>query len=149
MARAKRYINNRDFANAIAAWKTEKEAAVANGETIPIIPNYIAECFLKIVNRYGSRKNFSGYTYINDMKSEALEHCVKYADRFKIEKSENAFAYFTQVTYHAFIQFITKEKKQAKMKFGMMEDSLENAHKYNYNNITSEEDWQAAENESR
>ena len=129
MSKTKRYINNIDFANTLVEWKS--------GGAIHPMPNYLADCFLQIVNRYGKKRNFSGYTYIDDMKSEALEHCVKYADRFKYEKSTNAFAYFTQITHNAFIQFIKKEKKIANFKFDIVRDATENAHKLDYTTISS------------
>lgn len=124
---AKSYINNGEFFKAILKWRED-------GCPKPI-PNYIAECFMNIVKEYGTKRNFSGYSYIQDMKSEALEHCVRYADRFDPEKSRNPFSYFTQITHNAFIQFLNKEKKISKLKFHLTEEKLPNAHKYNYNFI--------------
>ena len=129
MARKRNYINNIDFANTLIDW-------IESGAVQPI-PDYVANCFLQIVTRYGTKMNFSGYTYLQDMKSEALEHCVKDANRFNKEKSVNAFAYFTQITHNAFIQYINKEKKLATFKFDMVRDSMENAHRLDWNNISS------------
>lgn len=134
--RKKNYINNEDFANVVEKWINDSKEA---GERVEI-PYYMAECFLKIVKGLGSKKNFSGYTYILDMKSEAIEHCVKYADRFNVEKSRNAFAYFTQISFNAFIQMINKEKKIAKLKFDMAGESMVNSHKWDRNLISSSED---------
>lgn len=139
---AKNYINNRDFTNTIAAWIEEDKRLKGECEDLEkyirlAIPDYVAESFIKIVTGMASKRNFSGYTYIQDMKSEALEHCVKYADRFNIEKSQNAFAYFSQITFNAFIQLINKEKKYAGFKFELTRDSIENAHKFDRNLITS------------
>lgn len=131
----KRYINNKDFADSLIEWV--KLCKSNTGKHRPDIPMYIAECFMKIVNGLGQKRNFSGYTYLPDMKSEALEHCVKYADRFNSEKSTNAFSYFTQITYNAFIQYINREKKLATFKFEMTRESVENAHKWDYNRIAS------------
>lgn len=130
--RKRNYVNNVDLTNALVVWKQEGAE--------PPVPDYIATCFLQIVTRYGSKRNFSGYTYLEDMKSEALEHCIRYADRFKIEKSDNAFAYFTQITHNAFIQFINKEKKLSNFKFNLVRDSVENAHKLDWNSISSATD---------
>ena len=52
-----------------------------------------------------------------------------------MEKSTNAFAYFTQITHNAFIQFINKEKKFSNMKFNMVRDSVENSHNMDYSGI--------------
>ena len=139
---AKNYINNRDFTNTIAEWialnKELKEKSDEPEEYIPTpIPDYVAESFYKIVSGMASKRNFSGYTYIEDMKSEALEHCVKYANRFNILKSQNAFAYFSQIAFNAFIQLINKEKKYAGFKFELTRDSMENAHRFDRNLSTS------------
>lgn len=140
MARKRRYINNIDFTNTLIDWID------INGGIQPI-PDYVAACFMQIVTRYGSKMNFSGYTYLEDMRSEALEHCVKYANRFNKEKSRNAFAYFTQVTHNAFIQFINKEKKQATMKFNMVRDGMENSHKLDYTSIFAKREWEMEKDE--
>lgn len=139
---AKNYINNRDFTNTIAEWiaenkKLKEKCKEPEKYQRTLIPDYVAEAFYKIVTGMASKRNFSGYTYIEDMKSEALEHCVKYADRFNIEKSQNAFAYFSQITFNAFIQLINKEKKYAGFKFELTRDSMENAHKFDRNLISS------------
>ena len=129
MARKKQYINNVDFTNTLIDW-------IDAGAEAPV-PEYVAACFMQITTRYGRKINFSGYTYLDDMKSEALEHCVKYANRFDKNKSNNAFAYFTQVCHNAFIQFINKEKKLANFKFAMVRDSVENAHRLDYTTIAA------------
>lgn len=133
--RKKNYINNRDFANSVHGWVVESRELGERAD----MPDYMAECFLKIVKGLGRKKNFSGYLFLDDMKSQAIEQCVRYADRFNIEKSENAFAYFTQISYHAFIQMINKEKKIAKTKFDMAGESMINSHKWNRNLISSSE----------
>ena len=46
----------------------------------------------------------------------AFENCITYIDNFNPEKSKNPFAYFTQITYYAFLRRIQKEKKQLDIK---------------------------------
>jgi hypothetical protein len=41
---------------------------------------------------------------------------LQYLDNFNPEKSNNPFAYFTQIIYYAFIRRIQKEKKQTTIK---------------------------------
>ena len=138
---AKNYINNKECSDSLAVWisknkKLREESTEPEKYIRSIIPDYVAECFLKIVKGIASKRNFSGYTYIQDTKSEALEHSIKYADRFKIEKSTNAFAYFSQITYNAFIQYINKEKKYADFKLNLNRENIENSHKF-YRNLIS------------
>ena len=46
-----------------------------------------------------------------------------YAHNFDPEKSKNPFAYFTQMIYYAFLRRIEREKKQAFIKFKLMEEN--------------------------
>ena len=50
------------------------------------------------------------------MISDGIENCLQYFDNFNPEKSNNPFAYFTQIIYYAFVRRIQKEKKQVTIK---------------------------------
>ena len=50
------------------------------------------------------------------MISDGIENCLQYLDNFNPAKSNNPFAYFTQIIYYAFIRRIQKEKKQTTIK---------------------------------
>ena len=82
----------------------------------PDVTNYIGECFLKIANHLSYRPNFINYTYRDDMISDGIENCLQYMNNFDPDKSDNPFAYFTQIIYYAFIRRIQKEKKQMQVK---------------------------------
>ena len=82
----------------------------------PEVTNYIGECFLKIANHLSYRPNFINYTYRDDMISDGIENCLQYMNNFDPDKSDNPFAYFTQIIYYAFIRRIQKEKKQMQVK---------------------------------
>ena len=46
------------------------------------------------------------------MICDGIENCLQYLNNFNPEKSQNAFAYITQIIYYAFLRRIQKEKKQ-------------------------------------
>ena len=50
------------------------------------------------------------------MISDGIENCLQYMNNFDTDKSDNTFAYFTQIIYYAFIRRIQKEKKQMQVK---------------------------------
>ncbi len=129
MAKKRHYVNNPQFYQALVDWDNA-------GKPIPI-PLYITECIMEIVKRYSSKPNFANYTYIEDMRSEATEHCIRYCNRFNVSKYNNPFAYFTQITYHAFLQFIAKEGRLADYKFNLVKNQLNNAQQYDRNTIVS------------
>ena len=70
------------------------------------------QLFFKDSNHLSYRPNFINYTYRDDMISDGIENCLQYLDNFDPDKSNNPFAYFTQIIYYAFIRRIQKEKKQ-------------------------------------
>tara|TARA_R100001082_G_C4345706_1_gene152181 strand:- start:1044 stop:1334 length:291 start_codon:yes stop_codon:yes gene_type:complete len=57
------------------------------------------------------------------MISDGIENCLQYMSNFNPEKSNNPFAYFTQIIYYAFIRRIQKEKKQQDVKAKLIANS--------------------------
>lgn len=118
------YVNNRDFSEAVVEYCTEAQKSKSEGKTVPIVPDYIASCFLKIAEGLSHKANFVRYTYREEMVMDAVENCLKAIENYNIEAATrsgkpNAFAYFTQISWYAFLRRIQKEKKQQdiKMKF--------------------------------
>ena len=58
------------------------------------------------------------------MISDGIENCVSYIHNFDPQKSNNPFAYFTQIIYYAFLRRIQKEKKQLYIKHKSLEQSV-------------------------
>lgn len=118
------YVNNREFSEAVVAYCTSVQEAKDNGDSTPIVTDYIASCFLKIAEGLSHKANFVRYTYREEMVMDAVENCLKAIENYDIEAATrsgkpNAFAYFTQISWYAFLRRIQKEKKQqdVKMKF--------------------------------
>ena len=93
------YINNKDFLAAIIEYQVDIAEAEEQGRVKPYVTEYIARCFLQIAQRLSFRPNFINYTYKDDMISDGLENCLAYMHNFNPEKSNNPFAYFTQIIY--------------------------------------------------
>ncbi len=122
------YVNNRQFSYAVVDYVTEANAAKAKGDKNPIVPDYIAMCFMKICEGLSHKPNFVRYTYRDEMVMDGVENCLKAIYNYRIDASTrtgkpNAFSYFTQIAYFAFIRRIVKEKKQADIKFKFMEQA--------------------------
>lgn len=113
----KNYINNSDFYQALIRHKNAVEEAERAGKLKPVIPNYIGECILLIANRLAMKGNFSSYSYLDEMISDGVRDSIQYLDNFDPDRYNNPFAYFTQITYNAFIRRIGKEKKQQYIKY--------------------------------
>ena len=119
--RSEHYVNNKEFLAALIAYREEREIAEAKGLPKPIIPRYIGECFLKIATHLSFKPNFVNYMFKDDMVSDGIENCVQYIHNFNPEKSQNPFAYFTQIIHYAFLRRIQREKRQLEIKNKILE----------------------------
>ena len=116
MSKKPHYVNNKEFLAAMIERNNRSKEAKKQNKQPPPVTNYIGECFLKIANHLSYRPNFINYTYREEMISDGIENCLQYVHNFNPEKSDNPFAYFTQIIYYAFLRRIQKEKKQAHVK---------------------------------
>ena len=123
MARKKsiHYVNNSDFSTAVVEYVERVVIARKDETKIPTVPDYVAQCFLKIAEGLSHKGNFIRYTYREEMVMDAVENCLKAISNYNLEAATrtgkpNAFAYFTQITWYAFLRRIAKEKKQQEIK---------------------------------
>ena len=119
--RSEHYVNNKEFLAALIAYREDREIAEAKGLPRPVIPRYIGECFLKIATHLSFKPNFVNYMFKDDMVSDGIENCVQYIHNFNPEKSQNPFAYFTQIIHYAFLRRIQREKRQLDIKNKILE----------------------------
>lgn len=120
--RKRNYVNNRAMLESICQWQDDCILAEAEGKEQPMMPNYLAECFMQIANRYATKPNFYNYPFKEEMVSDAILTCVKYCKNFNREKSNNPFAYFTQFVKNTFLQRIKIEKKNLYLKYKNYQD---------------------------
>ena len=133
--RSEHYVNNKEFLAALIEYRNDVENAfikkygripekadrATRWDTKPPIPRYIGECFLKIANHLSFKPNFVNYMFKEDMISDGIENCVQYIHNFNPEKSQNPFAYFTQIIHYAFLRRIQREKRQLDIKTKIVE----------------------------
>lgn len=117
------YLDNKEFLRALIEYKKSVVKAKEKNLQKPRVNNYIGECFLKIATHLSYRPNFINYMYRDDMICDGIENCIQYVDNFDPEKSNNPFAYFTQIVYFAFLRRIAKEKRQMDIKDKLIERS--------------------------
>tara|TARA_B100000963_G_scaffold195085_2_gene169764 strand:- start:12440 stop:12991 length:552 start_codon:yes stop_codon:yes gene_type:complete len=117
------YVNNKEFTQAVSEFNQACKLAESKDKTPPRMPEYIGECIYKIATRLSTRPNFINYTYRDEMICDAIENCIQYIGNFNQEKSNNAFAYITQICYYAFLRRIQKEKKQVFIKQKSIEEA--------------------------
>ena len=120
------YVNNKEFSQAVMDYAVECRDCREKEKQVPKVTDYIARCFIKISEGLSHRPNFVRYTYREEMVMDAVENCLRAIGNYKIETATrtgkpNAFSYFTQICYYAFIRRIMKEKKQQDIKFKFIE----------------------------
>ena len=115
------YVNNVEFSLSVVNYVKTVSEAKENSDVLPIVPDDIAISFLKIAENLSHKSNFIRYTYREEMVMDAVENCLKAVENYRIDAvtrsgKPNAFAYFTQIIWFAFLRRITKEKKQQEIK---------------------------------
>jgi len=114
------YVNNKEFLAAMVEYREKVAIAEGKGKERPPVTPYIGECLMKIAVHLSHKPNFINYTFKEEMISDGIENCLQYIDNFNPEKSQNPFAYFTQIIYYAFLRRIQKEKKHLYTKYKLM-----------------------------
>lgn len=122
------YVNNSEFSDAVVEYVKHSMAEVQAGRPKPVIPDYVALCFLKIAEGLSHKANFVRYTYREEMVMDAVENCLKAIDNYNLETATrtgkpNAFAYFTQIAWYAFLRRIEKEKRQQDVKLRFISEA--------------------------
>ena len=120
------YVNNKDFSLAVVEYVKSVSDAESENKPVPKVTDYIASCFMKIAEGLSHRPNFIRYTYRDEMVMDAVENCLKAIRNYDISTTTrtgnpNAFSYFTQICFYAFIRRIQKEKKQHDVKMRFIE----------------------------
>jgi hypothetical protein len=115
------YVDNKEFTIAVHEYVQKVNEAKVNDEELPQVTDYIAECFLKICHGLSARPEFMGYSYKEEMVMDGVENCIRYIANYKLEAATrsgkpNAFGYFTQISFYAFVRRIQKENKQRDVK---------------------------------
>lgn len=115
--KSSQYVDNKQFLIEIIEYKKACKEAKKLKKTKPQIPNAMAKHLLLIAENLSHKPNFSGYSFKDEMIGDALENCVMYFDNFDPKRSKYPFAYFTKITYYAFVRRIQKEKRQLYTKY--------------------------------
>ena len=123
---APHYVDNKKFFEAIQDYLNAYSEAQEKGLAEPPIPNYIGECIWKIANRLSFKPCFMNYSFRDEMISDGIENCFMYFRDFNPQKSNNPFAYFTQVIYYAFLRRIEKEKKNRYATYKYFQETIIN-----------------------
>lgn len=120
------YVDNSKFLEEIIEYKKNCAIAAEQNLTKPRVSEYIGKCIFLIAENLAHKPRFMNYSFVDEMKSDAIENCFLYFDNFDPNKSHNPFAYFTQITYYAFHRRISNEEKNRYIIYKKFQESILN-----------------------
>jgi len=82
----------------------------------------LARMMMKLVERYGMRGNWRGYTYNDEMQSAALLQLSEVGLKFNEARSQNPFAYYTATITNSFTRVLNLEKRNQNIRDDMLQD---------------------------
>lgn len=117
------YIDNKEFTKMVCEWVNSLDRERLDNDPeykqSVRIPDEIVESFIKIGKNLLTNHRF--FNYPEDVKEDFLQlglfKCVKYATNFNPKKMEeegktpNAFSYYTQLMYYAFLHSLNEYYK--------------------------------------
>ena len=126
--KSEHYVNNAQFSEAVVKYVEQLNKAKDAGKPLPIIPDYVADCFMRIAQGLSHKSNFIRYTYREEMVMDGVENCLKAIENYDIKAATrtgkpNAFSYFTTIIWYAFLRRIAKEQRQQDIKMKYMSSS--------------------------
>ena len=101
------------------------------------ITENLGKMFIKLSERYAQRSNWRGYTYVDEMRGQAILQLSQIGLQFDESKSENPFAYYTAAVTNSFTRILNIEKKNQNIRDDMLEENglapsmtRQNSHEY-------------------
>ena len=85
------------------------------------ITKKLAIMYMKLCERYATRSNWRGYTYNDEMRSQALLQLTYIGLRFDESKSANPFAYYTAAVTNSFTRILNIEKRNQNIRDDILE----------------------------
>jgi len=81
----------------------------------------LGKMYIKLSERYAQRSNWRGYTYVEEMRGQAILQLSQIGLQFDESKSENPFAYYTAAVTNSFTRVLNIEKKNQNIRDDMLE----------------------------
>jgi hypothetical protein len=81
----------------------------------------LGKMYIKLSERYAQRSNWRGYTYVEEMRGQAVLQLSQIGLQFDESKSENPFAYYTAAVTNSFTRVLNLEKKNQNIRDDLLE----------------------------
>jgi len=115
------YVDKEEMLEELVKYRKLYQEWINNGKLIddkPFVNEELYKMISDIANNYASIGKFSGYSWKDDMVSEAIVTCVKYCHNFNPEKQKipQPFSYITMICHNSFLNYIKKQNKHSEIK---------------------------------
>jgi hypothetical protein len=81
----------------------------------------LASMYMMLCHRYSMRGNWRGYTYVDEMRGQALLQLTQIGLQFNELKSQNPFAYYTAAINNSFTRVLNLEKRSQNIRDDLLE----------------------------
>jgi DNA-directed RNA polymerase specialized sigma24 family protein len=119
------YVCNKDLYNEFIRFNEIKTRCLEENEPVPKMSDKIGAAIIQIATRRCNSRQFVGYS--NNWKEELISNAIMTATirchNFDPSKSNNPFAYLTQICNNAILEQLKKEKKNLYVKYKSMEET--------------------------
>jgi hypothetical protein len=92
--------------------------SVSHGQT----NSRLARMYIKLCERYSMRGNWRGYTYVDEMRGQALLQLAQIGLQFNEARSQNPFAYYTAAINNSFTRVLNLEKRNQNIRDDLLEE---------------------------
>jgi len=76
----------------------------------------LARMLMKLTEKYALKGNWRNYSYREEMQGQAVLQLCQVALQFDESKSQNPFAFLTQISHNSFLRILNIEKKSQKLR---------------------------------
>lgn len=122
------YINGKELHEELSLYYYAYQDAIKNNTEKPSISEKLGDAFMQIANRMMSRPNFYGYSYKDDMISDAIMQCIAKVHTYDPSRANveypSAFGWVSQLCWNAALGRIKKEQHQSSVKARLIREKL-------------------------
>ena len=111
--------NGQPFEVGKSHYRNHNEFCLDHGKITPKLANM----FIKLCQRYGTRANWRGYTYNDEMQGQAILQLAQIGLQFDESKSQNPFAYYTATITNSFTRVLNMEKKNQNLRDDLLQEA--------------------------
>lgn len=116
------YVDKKELETAINEYNSKNKERELQGLPRLPMPKYIGDSIIKIVDGLGSRYNFRNYSYLDEMKGDAIVGCVYAVHKFDSAVSSNSYGFLTFCAWRRMVTRIKIEKQKQQTVMDMIID---------------------------